>query len=169
MKILHLILIAGSLGLVSSCASKSAGTAESATQTAEADASFIDSQPLESGLYDADYYDITGTNARRGHFDGRVYLSLSPEISAFYVFENGNRTKIDYLVSLKAPFERGDSGVYRTTDVKGLPVTLSTDSTTYMLSFEKNGSDVTIGINPKPRHTGTPLEILEKINEMKKK
>ena len=133
------------------------------------DDAFYATQPVHSGLYDADYYNITGTNARKGHFDGRIYFSLSPETNAFYVFENGNRTKIDMLVNLQRPFEKGDSGIYQSVDTKDRPVTISTDSTTYFLTFQRSGEDVKIGFNPKPRHEGTALEILEKMAAQKKK
>lgn len=133
------------------------------------DDTFYATQPVKSGLYDADYYDITGPNSRKGHFDGRIYFSLSPETSAFYVFENGNRTKIDMLVGLQKPFERNDSGLFVTRDTKDRPVSINTDSTVYMLNFQRSGEDVTIGFSPKPRHTGSALEILEKINEVKNK
>lgn len=170
MKMNKIPLIALSIILAGACTSKTAtqGDNDATTETVS-EADFLKTQPLESGLYDADYYDIAGTNARRGHFDGRVYFSLSPELSAFYVFENGNRTKIDYLVSLAHPFEKGDSGIYKSTDAKGFPVTINTDSTVYMLSFQKNGADVQIGFNPKARHTGSAVEMLEKINETKQK
>lgn len=133
------------------------------------DESFYETQPLESGLYDADYFDITGNNPRKGHFDGRIYFSLSPETSAFYVFENGNRTKISVLGVMPKPFEKGDSGIYSTVDKNNLPVTINTDSTSYILSFTDRGSNYNVTFSPKPRHTGTAVEILEKINAQRKK
>lgn len=133
------------------------------------DAAFYATQPVHSGLYDADWYDITGANARKGRFDGRIYFSLSPDNSAFYVFENGNRTKIDYIVNLAKPFEKGDSGVYYTTDNKDRKVCIATDSSTYFLKFQRSNEDITIGFNPKPRHEGSALEILEKMAAQKNK
>lgn len=133
------------------------------------DETFYESQPVRSGLYDAETYNMTGKTDKKGHFDGRIYFSLSPDMSAFYVFENGNRTKIDYLLTLKHPFERGDSGVFRTVDAKDLPVTLTPDTALYYLNFQRGGEDVTIGFNPKPRHTGTAVEIMEKMAAQKKK
>ena len=149
-----------------SCGGNASKTEEAANVDDEA---FYATQPLHSGLYDADYYDITGTNARKGKFDGRIYFSLSPETNAFYVFENGNRTKIDFTVSLKKPFEKNDSGVYCSLDSKDRPVTINTDSTTYFLSFQRTGEDIKIGFSPKPRHQGTALEILERMAAQKKK
>lgn len=145
------------------------GSSASKEETKVDDASFYETQPVQSGLYDADYYDITGQNARKGRFDGRIYFSLSPETSAFYVFENGNRTKIDYIVALQKPFEKGDSGIYRSVDTKDRPVTISTDSTMYVVDFQRSGEDMKITFNPKPRHTGSAVEILEKINAQKNK
>lgn len=132
------------------------------------DDSFYETQPLHSGLYDADYYDIVGKNPRKGKFDGRIYFSLSPKTSAFNVFENGNRTKIDYTIVLQKPFEKNDSGVYCSVDMKDNPVCLTPDST-YSIKFIHFNDTVCIGFNPKPRHTGTAVEILEKINERKNK
>ena len=151
-----------------SCGNKSTANEEQRENKVDDDA-FYATQPVKSGLYDADYYDITGTNARKGRFDGRIYFTLSPETSALYVFENGNRTKIDYLIALQKPFEKGDSGVYKTFDTKDRPVTISTDSTMYVLDFQRGAENVEIIFNPKPRHTGTAIEILEKINAQKSK
>lgn len=145
------------------------GAAKSAEENKVDDDNFYSTQPLHSGLYDADYYDITGTNARKGHFDGRIYFSLSPETSALYVFENGNRTKIDYIVPLSSPFEKGDSGKYNSVDLKDNPVVLNTDSTVYSVDFQKGTDNFKIYFSPKPRHTGSAVEILEKMNAQKNK
>lgn len=133
------------------------------------DEAFYATQPVKSGLYDADYYDITGTNARKGHFDGRIYFTLSPEQSAFYVFENGNRTKIDYLVNLQKPFEKNDSGVYVTMDKKDEPVTVKADSANLVLGFKRGAEDIKITFNPKARFTGSALDVLEKMAAQKNK
>lgn len=160
--------VAGML-LFASCGGNAKQNSDSAAVAPVDEAAFAATQPMESGLYDASYYDIQGTNARKGHFDGRVFVSLSPEQSAFYVFENGNRAKIDYKVVLKKPFEKGDSGVYSTVDVKDLPVTLVPDSIGYVLNFEKPNVKVAISIDKNPRSTWSPLETLEKMNEQIKK
>ena len=162
-----LVLVATLMGL-NSCGSKtSTNNEESQTQVLDA-ADFYATQPLESGLYDADYYDIVGKNPRKGRFDGRIYFALSPDLSAFNVFENGNRTKIDYTVVLEKPFERNDSGVYCSVDKKNNPVCLTPDST-YTIKFIHFNDTVCIGFNPKPRHVGTAVEIMEKIGDRKKK
>lgn len=132
------------------------------------DAAFYQTQPVESGLYDASYYNIEGKNARKGKFDGRIYFSLSPKTSAINVFENGNRTKIDYLLVLQKPFEKNDSGIYVTTDAKNNPVCVVPDSV-YTLKFIHSNDTVAIDFSNKPRHTGTALQILEKINERREK
>ena len=151
---------------LSSCGGSTAKTEEAA---ATDDDAFYATQPVHSGLYDADYYDIKGPNARKGRFDGRIYFSLSPETSAFYVFENGNRTKIDYTVSLQKPFEKGDSGIYYSVDSKNRPVTINTDSSMFVLNFQRTGEDLKITFSPKPRHQGSALEILEKMAAQKNK
>lgn len=163
MKTLRLFLMFALFSCLFGCGSKTASESKGEVKAID-DEAFYATQPLHSGLYDAESYDISGDNARKGKFDGRIYFTLSPELSAFYIYENGNRTKIDYMVSLQKPFEKGDSGVYYSVDAKNIPVTLTADSV-YMLSFHKGGADVKIGFNPKPRHTGTALDILEKMNE----
>lgn len=119
-------------------------------------------QPLESGQYDVTYYNITGAKDRKGSFDGRLLIALSPEQSAFYVYENGNRAKIDYKVVLAKPFEKTDSN-YVTTDSKGKEVTLTPDSTGYLLKFERGESTISVNVDKAPKSTGTPMEILERI------
>ena len=135
---------------------------EQKSDTPVDDEAFYATQPVQSGQYRAVRYDITGDNARKGMFDGRILIALSPAQSGMYVFENGNRAKIDYKIVLKQPFEKGDSGVYRTVDVNDLPVTITTDSL-YVLSFEKNKHQVNISFEPEPMNTGSALEILERI------
>lgn len=141
------------------------GNKEKASSAPVDDDAFYATQPVHSGLYDATSYDIEGTNARKGKFDGRVFFTLSPEASAIYVYENGNRTKIDYKVVLQKPFEKGDSSIYRTVDVKGNAVTVTPDSVGMMLRFEKPGVKVAIGFDKNPRNTWNALETLEKMNE----
>ena len=142
--------------------------ASSGDETKQDEAAFAANQPMESGTYQADYYDITGPNARKGHFDGRVLVSLSPEVSALYVYENGNHAKIDYLVMLSKPFEKGDSGIYRALDKEGKTVTVKTDSV-YSLSFDKKDSQVTINFEKNPLSTQPAMNVIEKINELKTK
>ncbi len=142
----------------------SGGAKEQKSETPVDDEAFYSTQPVTSGQYRAVRYDIAGEKARKGMFDGRVLISLSPEQSGMYVFENGNRAKIDYKIVLKQPFEKGDSGVFRTVDVNDLPVTISADSTLYTLSFEKNKHQVNISFEQEPMNTGTALEIMERIS-----
>ena len=78
--------------------------ASESTVKAVDDDTFYATQPVKSGQYRAVSYDIVGDNTRKGKFDGRVLISLSPEQSGMYVFENGNRAKIDYKLVLKKPF-----------------------------------------------------------------
>ncbi|MDE6794877.1 MAG: hypothetical protein K2J63_06180, partial [Muribaculaceae bacterium] len=65
------------------------------------------------------------------------------------------------------PFEKGDSGIYKTLDVNDLPVTISSDSIGYVLSFEKNSGDkqsqIKIGFEKDPMSTGSALEMMERI------
>lgn len=163
------LLLVISMLTFNSCGTKSDQSNKAEDSAKVEDDAFYETQPVHSGLYNADYYDIQGTNPRKGKFDGRIYFSLSPETSAFYVFENGNRTKIDYTVTLKHPFEKNDSGIYCSVDTKDRPVTVNTDSTTYFLDFQRQGEEVKIGFSPKARHTGTALEILEKMAAQKNK
>ena len=161
------LLLFPSLLMMSSCGSNGSKTEENEAKVD--DEAFYATQPVHSGLYDADYFDITGSNPRKGHFDGRIYFSLSPEMSAAYVFENGNRTKINQLVILEKPFEKGDSGIYQSVNKKNLPVIIDTDSTSYVLSFQTTHDQYKIYFNPKARHEGSAVEILEKINSQKNK
>lgn len=161
--------------LLAACSGNATQKAEDSAAGVEAKAIendiFYSTQPVHSGTYIANSYDITGEKARKGHYDGRIIFTLSPETtSAFYVYENGNRAKISYKVILKQPFERGDSGIYRTVDVNDLPVTINTDSTEYYLSFQKNDSQVTIGFDSKPKTSTNAFEALEDMNkELQKK
>lgn len=152
-----------SMAILSSCGGNNKqAAADSAANAAE----FVESQPMESGQYDVTHYDITGENARKGNFDGRLLIALSPEQSALYVYENGNRAKIDYLVVLSKPFEKADS-VYTTTDTKGKTVTMAPDSLGYKLTFEKNNDTISIDVDKTAKYTDNALAILEKIQQQR--
>ncbi|MBD5305599.1 MAG: hypothetical protein HDS12_04840 [Bacteroides sp.] len=126
---------------------------------------FYADQPVESGIYVADRYDITGENARKGHFDGRVYFSLAPEQSVIYVCENGNRTKINYPLTLSQPFAPADSGRYVAKDSRGQDIVVAPDSANYVLTFEKGEAKIAITFDKTPKSTAAPLDILEQINK----
>lgn len=147
--------------IISGCNSAGNKSGEDSAQTI----SIMEEQPLVSGQYEASEYDIKGENARSGMFDGRVLVALSDEQSAIYVYENGNRTKIDYSIVLERPFEKGDSGKYTTTDKKGNPIVLKADSVSNMLDFDRNGAHISIRFNKEPKSTGTAMEMLERMNE----
>lgn len=165
MKAFKLFALAGVAFAMASCGN--ANKQQAAEAEAEAEA-FNAAQPVESGVYDATYFDIKGQDTRKGQFDGRVIYSLSPEQSSIFVYENGNRTKIKHYIKLNAPFEKGDS-TFNASDAKGLPVVFSSDSTNYYINYINNNDTVTITFNQSPRNTYTPLEALEKINEAAQK
>lgn len=160
MKNLKTILFMLLVLVMASCGGNSGKKAEAAVD----DDAFYATQPVKSGLYNAVDYDIAGgKNPRKGHFDGRVMFALSPAQSGIYVYENGNRTKIDYRIMLNAPFEKRDS-VYVATSSDNTPVTISTDSTVYKLSFKKGSEDVTIGFDSKPTSVASAHEMWERIS-----
>ncbi len=115
-------------------------------------------------MYDATYFDIKGKDSRKGQFDGRVIYALSPEQSAVFVYENGNRTKIKHILMLDKGFQKEDS-IYVAMDKTGIPVTVCKDSTDMYINYVANSDTVTITFNPKPRTTYTPVEALAKIKE----
>lgn len=162
MKTKGFILMATSLMMLASCGG-GAAKQEAAEQVAEAEAQFEASQPLECGQYRAVSYDIEGAGARKGKFDGRLLVSLSPEINCMYVYENGNRAKINYKVVLARPFEKNDTA-FVSVDNKDLPVVLAKDSLDWQLSFSKGESKIKIGFESSPMSTGTPVEMIERIN-----
>lgn len=168
MKTIRFFAAAAFMALMASCGGGSKENSAAAEKAIDDDA-FYATQPVVSGQYRAVSYDITGgNNPRKGKYDGRLIISLSPsEPSGMYVYENGNRAKIDYKIVLKTPFEKGDSGIYKTLDVNDLPVTISSDSIGYLLSFEKgsgdNQSQIKIGFEKDPMSTGSALEMMERI------
>lgn len=149
------------------CTKQDNKTAEEANVESE----FYANQPLESGQYQAVNYLITKKDGkeRKGKFDGRILIALDPENSGIYVYENGNRTKIDYLLALDGGFQPGDSSIYKATDKKEREVEIRPDSTLYSLSFSTANETVKIGFEKKPIMTAAPVEILEKIKKEKDK
>lgn len=145
--------------LLGSCSGKSENKTEEISEE-----EFYATQPVVSGQYDADYYNISGENARKGPFDGKILIALEPENSGIYVYENGNRAKIDYRLMLGKPFEKGADGNFSSVDKNGGAVTVATDSTVYTLSFKSKGDDVKIFFNPKPVQTATSFEIWQRIS-----
>ncbi len=137
---------------------------EKEAEAESANEAFYAEQPVESGIYDATYFDIKGKDSRKGQFDGRVIYALSPDQSAVFVYENGNRTKIKHILMLDKGFQKEDS-IYVATDKTGIPVTVGNDSTNMYINYVANSDTVTITFNPKPRNTYTPVEALAKIKE----
>ncbi len=162
MKTLKFLGLCGLAFVMASC-----GGNASKEKEAEAEANdeaFYAEQPVESGMYDATYFDIKGKDSRKGQFDGRVIYALSPEQSAVFVYENGNRTKIKHILMLDKGFQKEDS-IYVATDKTGIPVTVGNDSTNMYLNYVANSDTVTITFNPKARNTYTPIEALAKIKD----
>lgn len=166
MKTSKFLGLCGLAFIMASCGGNSTKTQEAEAQSAEE--SFQGEQPVESGVYDATYFDIKGKENRKGQFDGRVIYSLSPEQSVLFVYENGNRTKIKHILMLDKPFQKEDS-VYVAVDKTGIPVTVGNDSTDMYVNYVANNDTVTITFNPKPRNVYSPLEALEKIKEQASK
>lgn len=164
--ILALSLLTG-FSFVVSCGGSKTGTTDTTVKAEET--AVVEEQPIVNGEYYAVRYDIEGEKARKGQFDGRLMATISPELSVLYVFENGNRTKIDQKVILEKPFEKGDSGIYRSVDKKGLPVTINTDSTVYVLTFEKGNEKYNISFDSKPKAEASAFEMQERINEQVQK
>lgn len=134
---------------------------------AEAEAAaeeFAAAQPVESGIYDAVYFNIKGEDPRKGNFDGRVIYALSPENNAVLVYENGNRTKIKNLLVLEGGFEKGDS-TYTATDKQGNPVVVANDSANMVITYIAKNDTVAITFTPQARNTYTAIEALAKIQE----
>lgn len=166
MKTLKFLGLCGLAFIMASCGGNSAKEKEAEAQAANE--AFQAEQPVESGVYDATYFDIKGKDTRKGQFDGRVIYALSPEQSAILVYENGNRTKIKHILMLEKSFEKQDS-VYVAMDKTGIPVTVGNDSTNMTIDYIANGDTVTITFNPKARNVLTALEALEKIKEQASK
>lgn len=150
--------------MLSSCGHKDANSSQSGSD----ETSFQINQPLQSGTYEASYYDISGDNARKGHFDGRLLVSLSPDVSALYVYENGNHAKIQYLIMLDKPFEKGDSATYRALDKEGKQVVIKKDSVA-SLTFDKKDSKIYIEFDSIPKSTQPAFDVLQRINELRGK
>lgn len=146
--------------LVAGCGGNKAK--EEAEQQAARQLEFEQTQPLESGMYRAVHYDISGDKGRKGSFDGRMLVALTPDQSVMYVYENGNRAKIDYRVIIEKPFEHRDS-LYGATDTSGNPVTLKGDSTQWTLAFDRNGQTVAIELEKTPMSTAPASEMMQRI------
>lgn len=162
MKTLKFFGLCGLAFIMASCGGNASKDKEAEAQAANE--AFLAEQPVESGIYDATYFDIKGKDSRKGQFDGRVIYSLSPDQSAVFVYENGNRTKIKNILMLEKGFQKEDS-VYVATDKQGVPVTVGNDSTNMYINYIANNDTITITFNPKARNTYTPLEALAKIKE----
>ncbi len=162
MKTFKFLSLCGLAFLMASCGGNA--NKEKEAEAEAANETFYAEQPVESGAYDAIYFDIKGKDSRKGQFDGRVIYALSPEQSAVFVYENGNRTKIKNLLMLEKGFQKEDS-VYTATDAKGNPVIVGNDSTNMYVNYISNSDTVTITFNPKPRTTYTPIEALAKIKD----
>lgn len=162
MKVLKFMGVAAITLAMASCSGNKQN--DNDTSAVSEETAVVENLPVESGIYDATYFDIKGKDARKGQFDGRVIYSISPDQTAILVYENGNRTKIKHIIMLAAPLEKNDS-VYTSTDAKGNPVTLCSDSACFIVNYVANSDTVAITHSATPRNTYTALEALEKIHE----
>lgn len=162
MKKLKLLGLCGLAFVMASCGGNA--NKEKEAEAEAANEAFYAEQPVESGMYDATYFDIKGKDSRKGQFDGRVIYALSPDQSAVFVYENGNRTKIKHILMLDKGFQKEDS-IYVAVDKTGVPVTVGNDSTNMYINYIANSDTVTITFNPKARTTYTPIEALAKIKD----
>lgn len=161
MKTFKFLGLCGLAFLMASCGGNASKEKEAEAAAAE---EFAAAQPVESGIYDAVYFNIKGSDPRKGNFDGRVIYALSPENNAVMVYENGNRTKIKNVLVLTEGFQKGDS-TYTATDKLGNPVVVANDSTNMVITYIASGDTVAITFAPQPRNAYTPLEALAKIQE----
>lgn len=162
MKKLKFLGLCGLAFIMASCSGNA--NKEKEAEAEAANEAFYAEQPVESGMYDATYFDIKGKDSRKGQFDGRVIYALSPDQSAVFVYENGNRTKIKNILMLDKGFQKEDS-VFVAVDKAGIPVTVGNDSTNMYINYIANSDTVTITFNPKARTTYTPIEALAKIKD----
>ncbi len=162
MKTFKFLGLCGLAFIMASCGGNA--NKEKEAEAEAANEAFYADQPVESGIYDATYFDIKGKDTRKGQFDGRVIYALSPDQSAVFVYENGNRTKIKNLLMLDKGFQKEDS-VYVASDKSGMPVTVGNDSTNMYINYISNSDTITITFTPKARNTYTPIEALAKIKE----
>lgn len=139
------------------------GNANEKNESAQSVSSAMAPQPLENGVYEASYYNIEGKGERKGNFDGRVMVSLDQNKSVIFVYENGNRAKIRYILSLDTPFKKDSVTYYSAASANG-NVVLNTASQPYSLTFSKGVSQITIDFDSLPKSTGTAFEMLERIN-----
>lgn len=145
---------------LSSCSGN--GKNEKKAEVSEED--FYATQPCVSGQYEASYFEIKGKNSRKGPFDGRIMMALDPESCGIYVYENGNRVKINYRLVADKPFEKQADGVFLTADKSGNPISVTNDSTSNILSFVNKGDTVAITYNPVPASTATAAEMWQRIS-----
>lgn len=162
MKKIKFLGLCGLAFIMASCSGNA--NKEKEAEAEAANEAFYAEQPVESGMYDATYFDIKGKDSRKGQFDGRVIYALSPDQSAVFVYENGNRTKIKNILMLDKGFQKEDS-VFVAVDKAGIPVTVGNDSTNMYINYIANSDTVTITFNPKARTTYTPIEALAKIKD----
>ncbi|MDE6697106.1 MAG: hypothetical protein K2K25_09515 [Muribaculaceae bacterium] len=162
MKNLKFLGLYGLAFVMASCGGNASKEKEAESEAANE--AFYAEQPVESGMYDATYFNIKGQNPRKGQYDGRVIYALSPEQSAVFVYENGNRTKIKNLLMLEKGFQKTDS-VYTATDAKGNPVIVGNDSTNMIINYIAGSDTISITFNPKAKNTYSPIEALAKIKE----
>lgn len=162
MKKIKFLGLCGLAFIMASCSGNA--NKEKEAEAEAANEAFYAEQPVESGMYDATYFDIKGKDSRKGQFDGRVIYALSPDQSAVFVYENGNRTKIKNILMLDKGFQKEDS-VFVAVDKAGIPVTVGNDSTNMYINYIANSDTVTITFNPKARTTYTPIEALAKIRD----
>jgi len=165
MKILKILLAGAAMVALTACSGNGKTAAEdSSASTIDKDGAFYETQPLESGEYRVVSFQDAAPGSQRTRFDGRMIISVTPESTNIYIYENGNRTKFSSVIALGSPFEKSDS-LYVSKDVKNQAVDIIPGSENDTLSYTKAGTPVKIAFERKPMSTYTSMEALQRITD----
>ena len=157
-------LIFGAAALVmmafASCGGEKKATAEVADN-----AEFEAQQPMVSGEYRAVSFQYDEPDGKKMPFDGRMLVSLAPENSVIYVYENGNRTHFKAMEFLSKSFSKADS-IYTATDNKENPVTVKPGTEADTLIIVKDSKPVKVAFERTPMKEMSAIDAMTRISTL---
>lgn len=155
-----LIFGAAALAMVAfaSCGGEKKATAEVADN-----AEFEAEQPMVSGEYRAVSFQYDEPDSKKMPFDGRLLVSLAPENSVMYVYENGNRTHFKAIEVLSKPFAKTDS-TYTAINSKDKPVIVKPGTEADTLIIVKEDKTVKVAFERTPMKEMSAIDAMNRIS-----
>ena len=158
-------LIFGAAALAMIAFASCGGGEKKATAEITDNAAFEAEQPMVSGEYRAVSFQYEEPDGKKMPFDGRILVSLAPENSVMYVYENGNRTHFKAMEMLSKSFSKVDS-TFTATNSKEKPVIVKPGVDADTLIIVKDDKTVKVAYERTPIKEMSAIDAMTRISTL---